>query len=113
MYKLIEETKNMYNPAFQTTDSKGGRYSEFCMDNLKSGGLGSLISHSKEITVEYKKGLVADLLEGRYSLVTREMMNDLDLEPNEEIEFGGADGFKCIRAHGVEYREKKSAIVVV
>ena len=103
----------MYNPCNPTTDSNGNRYSEFCMDNLKSGGLGSVISHSKEITVEYKFAKVYTLLKGRFSLVTSEMMNDLELDPNDTIEYGSSEGFKCLRANGVEYREKKAAIVVV
>ena len=119
--KLIERENIMYNPAAQTTDSQGNPYSIYCNDELKSSGLGSIIKNATAISVEYSKTPIFAILNAKsneskklkFSLVVRELMKDFELSPNDTIEVGSSQGFRCARYNGVEYREKKNSIVIV
>lgn len=105
----------MYNPANPVTDSTGARYSELLApENLRSGGLGALITHAKGLAeVEFKLSTLGKLMNNRFSLVAHELARDLGLESIDKVEYGSAEGWKCVRANGVEYREKKGNIVVI
>ena len=111
----------MYNPANQTTDSRGNPYSLYCADELSTSGLAGVIKTAKNISVKYTNIKIIDILNAKnnesaklkFSLVVRELMKDLNLDPYAVIQYGSSEGFRCVRFEGTEYREKKNSIIVI